>query len=221
MNNVYREKQKECQMIGFVGYESKDIVWYTAKLLSAYGKKVLIEDRTEYGIMLRMLEKGHRLHDCFEEREMIYENIVITDALDYREEYDVVLVSFGYRIYHPKLIRCHKVVFVSDGLPAHAALLSEICAGDRRQCLVIRNNVAGRYAKRYLPMLVKQRAEQIWYLPYNEKDTGFRYRIGTSKVRLCRLSSDMKCFIRELFFFCCEDASEKKVKQAWRDCNKS
>ena len=58
-------------IIGFVGYESEDIVLYLAKILYAFEKRVAIVDRTEQEMLLELLEVGV-------EREGEYEGIWIT-----------------------------------------------------------------------------------------------------------------------------------------------
>lgn len=94
-------------IIGFVGYESEDIVLYIAKILYAFEKRVAIVDRTEQEMLLELLEVGA-------EREGEYEGIWITSQGVEKERYDIVFLLFGYRLMHPKLYECESLVMVTD-----------------------------------------------------------------------------------------------------------
>ena len=44
------------KIIGFVGYECEDIAIYLARIMSEFGKRVAIIDRTEHGMLMEFFD---------------------------------------------------------------------------------------------------------------------------------------------------------------------
>ena len=198
-------------IIGFVGYESEDIVLYIAKILYTLEQKVAIVDRTEQEMLLEFLEVGA-------EREGEYEGIWITSQGVEKERYDVVFFLFGYRLIHPKLYECESLVMVTDGVPAHASLLRKIGQWERIQCLIMRNLVAMKHGEEYLMMLSGQTKEQAcFYLPYEEQDICIRYCLGSNtSISIRKLSKEMKQLIVSVFLWICPEYEERELKKKMR-----
>ena len=142
--------------IGFVGYESEDIILYLAACLRKAGKRVAVEDKTEAGILLRMLEKA----SASGEETKWYCGICVANSLSGKEEYDYVFLLFGYRVQHPKLYECEYLIFVTDGMPAHAEVLHEVGQWERKQAMLIRNYTEAKHGSKYLELLVGQKQER-------------------------------------------------------------
>lgn len=193
------------EKIGFVGYESEDIVLFLAYCLKEQGKHVVIEDRSEQGILLRMLEMGGNLIHG-EATEVFFQEILVTNAVAHSEDYDMVLMLFGYRLRHPKLYECNKLVLITDTLPAHAALLREIEEWERKQVLLVRNYAECKHGLRYLELLTGQRTEAVFCIPWEERDVRIRNSLGTAEhVRVERLSVQMRDTIYQLLAFLLSD----------------
>lgn len=197
-------------IIGFVGYESEDIVLYIAKILYAFEKRVAIVDRTEQEMILELLEVG-------EEREGEYEGIWITSQGVEKERYDIVFFLFGYRLMHPKLYECENLVMVTDGVPAHASLLRKIGQWERITCLVMRNLVAMKYGEQYLKMLTGQTEISCFSIPYVEQDIRIRCCLGTdTEVCIRKLSKEMKQTLIQLFLWLFPQYQERELKKKIR-----
>ena len=176
------------KLVGFVGYECEDIVLYLAKVLSCLGKKVAIVDRTEQEMLLEMLEiprgKEGREGNCFE--------LCITNQGVRDEEFDMVFYLFGYRLVHPKLYECGMLIMITDGVPAHAALLRKIGSWSRRQYLLIRNLVPMKHTEHYLALLADNE-KNYFEIPYEETDIQIRYSLGShEELGIKNLSHGMK-----------------------------
>ncbi len=183
------------EKIGFVGYECEDIVLYLAYCLMQLGRKVVIEDRTEHGMLLRMMES----REMSENEEIMFQEIPITNAMIHNADYDVVLMSFGYRLLHPKLYECNQLVLVTDAFPAHAALLDEMEAWDRKQVLLIRNFTESKHGTNYLEVLTGQKLEKVICIPWEERDVRIRNSLGTAEyIRIERLSAAMRDAVQQL-----------------------
>ena len=194
-------------IIGFVGYESEDIVLYLGKLFYAFEKRVAIVDRTEQEMLLELLEVGT-------EREGEYEGIWITSKGVEQERYDIVFLLFGYRLMHPKLYECEVLIMVTDGVPAHASLLRKIGQWERITCLVIRNLVEMKYGEQYLKMLIGQTELPCFIIPYEEQDIRIRCCIGTdTEICMKRLSKEMKQTLMQLFLWLVPEYQEKEIRK--------
>lgn len=197
-------------IIGFVGYESEDIVLYLAKILYAFEKRVAIVDRTEQEMLLELLEVGV-------EREGEYEGIWVTSQGVEKERYDIVFLLFGYRLMHPKLYECEALIMVTDGVPAHASLLRKIGQWERVTCLIIRNLVEMKYGEQYLKILTGQTELTCFMIPYEEQDIRIRYCIGSdTEICIKKLSKEMKQTLVQLVLWLFSDYSEKGLKRKIR-----
>ena len=197
------------KIVGFVGYESEDIVIYLAKLLSAFGKKVAVIDRTEQEMLLEVLD----FQEKNSTREGEFSGIWVTDQGVDCDEYDVVFYLFGYRLIHPKLYECETLIMVTDGVPAHASLLRKIGKWERKQYLVIRNLVPMRHTEQYLAMLADNE-ENYCEIPYDEQDIRLRCSLCIySECILKRLSVGMKRSLELLICFIEPNCSVKQVRE--------
>ncbi len=194
-------------IIGFVGYESEDIVLYLAKLLCSFEKEVAIVDRTEQEMLLELLEMKT-------EQEGEYKGIWITSQGVEKEKYDIVFLVFGYRLMHPKLYECEKLVMVTDGVPAHASLLRKVGQWERTQCYIIRNLVAMKHGEQYLKMLAGQLQTLCFVIPYAEQDIRMRCYLGVdTEIYIRKLSKEMKEMLVKLFLWLFSEYEEKEVKR--------
>lgn len=197
-------------IIGFIGYESEDIVLYLAKILYAFEKRVAIVDRTEQEMLLELLEVGV-------EREGEYEGIWVTSQGVEKERYDIVFLLFGYRFMHPKLYECEFLIMVTDGVPAHASLLRKIGQWERTTCLVMRNLVEMKYGEQYLKILTGQTELTCFMIPYEEQDIRIKYCIGSdTEICIKKLSKEMKQTLIQLVLWLFSDYSENELKKKIR-----
>lgn len=197
-------------IIGFVGYESEDIVLYLAKVLYAFEKRVAIVDRTEQEMLLELLEVGV-------EREGEYEGIWVTSQGVEKEKYDIVFLLFGYRFMHPKLYECEFLIMVTDGVPAHASLLRKIGQWERVTCLIIRNLVEMKYGEQYLKILTGQTELTCFMIPYEEQDIRIKYCLGSdTEICIKKLSKEMKQTLIQLVLWLFSDYSENELKKKIR-----
>lgn len=199
--------------IGVVGYECEDMILYLAYSLKEFGKRVAIEDRTEHGIMLRMLDAEVDLRNG-EETTIYFQEITVTNSILHKEDYDFIFMIFGYRLLHPKLYECEKLILVTDDFPAHASLLSELEEWERRQILLVRNHIESKHGVAYLSLLTEQKTEALLCVSWEERDNRIRNSLGSAEsVRLSRLSSSMREAIGQLVEFIVSDSQAESDRE--------
>lgn len=201
-------------VVGFVGCECEDIVLYLARIMHALGKKTVIIDRTEQEMLLEILgADGQGEHTVRE--EPFYDVRVTNQGVSY-EEYDLVFLVFGYRLNHPKLFECGKLVMITDGVPAHAALLKKLGCWERRQCLVIRNLVPMKHTEKYLAGLADSE-EPYCEIPQDERDIRIKCSLGSYECGMIKgLSPGMKQTLINLTGFLEPGYPEKQIRKVMK-----
>ncbi len=199
------------KIVGFVGYECEDIVLYLAKILTQLGKKVAIIDRTEQEMLLEVLEIHNRKGGS--ERCGNFSGICITGQSVCYEEYDSVFYLFGYRLIHPKLYECEALIMVTDGVPAHASLLSKIGNWDRKQYLLIRNLIPMKHTEQYLAILA-EKENGFCEIPFDEKDIRMKYCLSSYVDGMVKhLSVGMKRALIIILGFLSVECPEHMIKE--------
>lgn len=196
---------------GFVGCECEDIAVYLSKIFAALGKRVAIVDRTEQEILLEMFQVQNRRDK--EVKEADCHGVFFTNQAVCYEAYDIVFLLFGYRLLHPKLYECEFLIMVTDGMPAHASLLSKIGNWDRKQYLVIRNLVSMKHTEKYLKTLANHETDYE-EIPYEEQDIRMKYSLGSyENCIIKRLSGRMKQSLISLVKFLSEEYQESNIRE--------
>lgn len=198
-------------IIGFVGYESEDIAIYLAKILQAFGRKVVITDKTEQEVLCEMLDLHTKEGESWKEGE--YGGVLITNNGVGTEEADVILYLFGYRLNHPKLYECETLIMVTDGVPAHASLLRKIGHKGCKCYLLLRNMIPMRHTERYLSLLAGRENTDL-IIPYDDRDV--RTRCSLSAYNGCQiknLSSGMKRILCTLAGCFLSDVEENIIRE--------
>ena len=200
------------QQIGVVGFECEDITIYLARILSLLGKRIAIVDRTEREMLCEILGLYFQNGEDVKERD--YCGIWITNRNICTEEFDVVFNVFGYRLEHPKLQECETLLMITDGLPAHASLLSQTCCKECNRFLLIRDLVPMKHTAGYLAELAGSKTEYS-VLVYDEKDIRVKCGLnGYGGISIRRLSAGMKKSLAELLDFLSNDYSSKEIREA-------
>lgn len=202
------------KIVGFVGYECEDIVLYLAKIISSFGKKVAIVDRTEQEMLMEVIDAQENRGNTI--REGVFSNVWITTQGVCKEEYDMIFMVFGYRLVHPKLYECGTLVMVTDGIPAHASMLRKIGQWERKQCLLLRNLVPMKHTEKYLALLADN--EKNYYeIPYDELDIRMRYSLSSyAECAVRNLSTGMKKALVMLVAFLMPEYQERFVREAMK-----
>lgn len=196
---------------GFVGCECEDIAVYLAKIFVALGKNVAIVDRTEQEILLEIFQVQRKRDREFEETDCY--GICITNQAVCYEAYDMVFLMFGYRLTHPKLYECEFLIAVTDGMPAHASLLSKIGNWDRKQYLLIRNLVPMKHTVKYLAALANHETDYD-EITYEEQDIRMKYSLGSYENCLIKkLSAGMKQSLISLVAFLWNEYPERNIRE--------
>ena len=198
------------KIIGMVGYECEDIGLYLAGILRNLGQRVALIDRTEQEMLLEMLEEPEEKETGVREKET--EEILITNRNVSLQEFDRIIYLFGYRLLHPKLYECGRILLVADGIPAHATLLGKRVFREQQKFLVLRNMVPMKHTENYLALLAGCE-DAYTEVPYDEKDCRMRGTICFSDYgNVRRLSAGMKKALCQMVKFIFPEGSEIAIR---------
>lgn len=189
--------------IGFIGYESTDIIIYIARLLSYAGKEVYVVDQTKKQLLLRAIPLPEELANT----AGYYKNILVVngESCDVKETDgpDIVLYNFGYRLKDEKIKECDMVVYVTDMMTCNAQLLKDVEISDTAEAyLIVRNAIPLKYDERYLANTIGRKFEKdnIFIIQYEESDYKSRcYLYMDKNHKLTSLSGSMRVAVFEIF----------------------
>lgn len=203
--------------VGFLGFDSTDIVVYLARILLACEKKVAVVDSTKRSVLLQMtqlpsaMEKGGYYHDVLFIPESMSEGELRS------EEYDYVLHYFGDDMENPKTKDCDEVFLVTDMVPCNAEFLksASLQEGVQKRFLV-RNAISTKFADRYLAELTCLEIEKqnIYNIAYDEEDYRSKCYLCTEtrkNIKIKNLSVGMKEFLRDVVANWMPDVSLKQL----------
>lgn len=198
-------------VVGFLGYECEDIAIYLAKMLRVLGKNTVIVDRTEQELVCEMFEMSAENEKNRKEGE--YSGFTITNRTVCYEEYDFVFYLFGYRLNHPKLYECGKMIMVTDGVPAHVTLLKQIEHWECKSYLIIRNLVSMKHTETYLASIVNKEND-FFLIPLDERDVRTKCNLGPyTGCEIRRLSAGMKEVLLKMICNFISDYAEKDIRK--------
>jgi len=106
----------QATIIGWVGIEKYDIILYLAKLLTCLNKKVLLIDRSENEALSYCIPTPAMLNP--KTSKITFRNIdFIKDrnVSDFvHDDYDYILIDFGFKTAHADIYKCSKIIIVTD-----------------------------------------------------------------------------------------------------------
>lgn len=176
------------RLIGFVGVDKYDIIHYLANILTTLNKKVLVVDSSEYGSIKSTIPA------IFKEEQDVFSYRKFDVLLNPKganvnfNDYDFVLIDFGFDVKNPILVNMHEVYMVTDMQMFNVNRLMELEIGlYQERFLIVRDIVKLKSIDSYI--MSEFTAKSIG--PHNT----FALRFDeTDKVRMldCMYTDDYK-----------------------------
>lgn len=188
-------------ILGFLGIEAYDLMLYLTKLLYHLGKKVLLIDNSESGALTccipvpdtlnpRTTKISCTLMDFVKER----------NVTEYQEEYDYILMDFGFHTNHKELTNCSVLYLITDRQQHNITRLQNL-KSDHEMYVIIKDIVNGRFAG-YLQECLKDKGLNIIsYYSLFKDDTDKENMLGlqySDKIKLRILSGQFRYVLNQL-----------------------
>lgn len=224
------------KIIGFVGVESCEVICYLGRLLFKLGKRVLLADCSEFGALMECVPEPHfsRKPDTTETPELVlehkgldylnygeYNSFVIGAVAEnsmYRNDYDYLLIDFGFKVKHETIDKCDVLVQCCDQHIYNIRRFAEMHGkSEQERCVLIRNYVNnGLSGKRILQELkAAETDDKVIILPYNESD--FIHHLKKrypAQDSFSGCSSDLKHVLVQIASKICPEVPMVKLKDA-------
>lgn len=141
----------QAKLIGFVGIEKYDIIYYLASVISALNKSVLVVDSSdEESLKTTIPTIFLEENDVFHYKNM---DVVLdpkTTSVDFNS-YDYVLIDFGFDVKNKTLITMNEIYMVTDLQMHHAHEFKDLELGlYQERFLIVRDSLKYKSIDRYI-----------------------------------------------------------------------
>lgn len=202
-----------CKIFGFVGVESYDLAFYSAKTAIGLGRKSLILDLT-----------GDRNVACIFHGPVESSDVVNVSGIDIAvgklekglfNGYDYIFIVMDFHIQILDL--CDEIYFFTTFQKNHVNQLKKISVPDVPRFLVLRDRAAVAMNHKGILQDLKHLDivdDDIFDIEDTDYDIEAKVLLHYStKVKVARLSQSMFAFVKHLFD---TDASNKEITNAWK-----
>ncbi len=105
----------KAKIIGWIGIDKYDLIMYFSMLLSGTNKKVLLIDQSENEALSYCIPVPGALNP--KGSKVSYKNIDFINGknvVDFMDDYDYILIDFGFKTTHRDVYKCNKIFLVTD-----------------------------------------------------------------------------------------------------------
>lgn len=188
-------------ILGFLGIEAYDLILYLTKLLYHLEKKVLLIDYSESGALAccipvpdglnpKITRISCTLMDFIKERK----------RLEYEDDYDYILIDFGFQTNHKELDNCSVLYLVTDR-QQHNLIRLQNLKYSREIHVIIKDIVNVRFTGYLLDCLKDKGLNIVNGYPLYKDDTDKENMLGlqySDKIKLKMLSGQFRHVINQL-----------------------
>jgi hypothetical protein len=158
--------------VGFLGIETYDLILYMSKLLLNLNQKVLIIDNSETEALTCCVPIPESLNPKIS--KINFRNIDFVkerSILEYMEDYDYILIDFGFKTTHKDIKNCSFVYLVTDK-QQHNILRIQSLKLTQDAYLIIKDIIKNESAAYLLDYLKENKIniKQYYYLYYDDAD---------------------------------------------------
>lgn len=213
-------------VIGFIGSDKYEFILYLSRILYHLGKKVLMVDYSEKFVLSQCIPKPEKLNHKDYKDYIDYCGVDFIKGIDLKEnwktEYDVVLIDFGFHPDAETITYCTKLIYVTDlqlqNVNRMKSFLSETCY-TADAAFVIKDVVDCKITPEFiLEQLEQEFDENQTYILYQDSfDTKYRILCQYNlKYNFGRLSKPTKIFLKDLARGSLQTQDEKGLKEAYK-----
>jgi len=226
------------KIIGFVGAEKYDILLYLSRILSRLKQKILLVDYSENRALTYCIPSTIR-EICGEyikkqKAEVMEEKISYLDVdfmmepryrdlLLVKEEYDLILVDFGYQVHSQLLSECSQIFLCVDQQLHNICQLKPLKRVmehiEERSYLLFRQVYDCKISTEYLMEELELELPKDKIFEYYQETNDMKYCIDSQynySFQFTRLSKGLKCCILFILRQIVPSLSEQQRKNAYR-----
>lgn len=222
---------RNCSVMGFLGMDKYEYIMYLSRVLYHLGKKVLMVDCSESGALAScMLYPESIKNEIIEYRGVMFLDSRNSMDMDpYREleneshsnEYDYILIDYGFHVNGNGLKSCDHLVYVMDQQAHNIRRLSNLIhLKDIKSNLIIKNVINSSITAKYIisEMNLEHLSTKQTYVVYeDELDANCRMNCQYDGVfRFVKISSQSKNVIKGLVVELLPKIMRRELKEAYK-----
>lgn len=143
------------RILGFVGVDKYEIINYVARVFCNLEKKVLLIDHSELQALSYSLQLPYLLREDKVECRKV--DFIADKDLDdeVEEDYDYILIDFGFRVAHKDIPRCQDIYVVCDLQRHHVERLASLnLTPFQHRFLILKHVIDCKITSSYIRMLL-------------------------------------------------------------------
>jgi hypothetical protein len=212
----------EARIIGFVGSDKYELILYLSRILYHLNKKVLLVDYAENEALLQSITIPETLKE--NNNYISYRGIDFIQGKYFtwkmKQEYDYILMDFGYLLAHEGMLRCSKVIFVTD-LQLHnlKRIKNMEYVEDEDKCLVIKDVFQCKIKPEYIISQIgfPVKKDNIFILYQDSVDLKSKVSCQYDhKFAFTKLSKPTRCFLKDFTRMIANHFEEKEINLAYK-----
>lgn len=207
----------DVKIFGFVGIESHDIIYYSARMATKLGYSALMVDLSEDKSLACLYQGDYSKGEFVDVNgvSLVYGEL----GRGYLSNHDYIFIYYGYTKTYLDL--CHEIYFVSTFQRNHINRLKGLSVPNVPRFLIVRERYLCSVDLNYILEELKYLGiaeDDIWVLEDTDTDRAAKvYLQHSRKVKLNKLSDSMKELVSHLYDI---DESKKNIEKAWKSLKK-
>lgn len=209
--------KNKCDVIGFLGIEKYDIIIYLSMILVGRGSKVLLIDSSKEESLKYCISIPEALNpkvDIINYRGLDF--IMGRSYREFEEEYDYILIDYGFERKTKEIIDMDKLVFVTDKQLHNVKRLTKVL--NTEATLVVRDTKEKKIIAEIAEIFVHSNIsiKKLYSLGFDEVDKSIMFNLQyNNKICIKKLSYSTKNFL-EIFSRDILNIEEKEYIKAYR-----
>ncbi|MDF2473833.1 MAG: hypothetical protein K0R21_1615 [Anaerocolumna sp.] len=212
----------EGKMIGFVGSDKYELILYLSRILYHLGKKVLLVDYAENEALLQSITVPETLKE--DTSYIDYRGIDFIQGKYFRfkmkQEYDYILMDFGYIMDNEGMLRCSKVIFVTDLQLHNLKRIKNIeYVENEDKCLVIKDVFQCKIKPEYIINQIGFPIDKNQIFILYQDSVDLKYKVSSQydhKFTFHKLSKPTQCFLKDITKMMDNQLEEKDINLAYK-----
>lgn len=210
-------------IVGFMGIENYEIIMYVSRILNNLGKKVLMVDYSETGSLAACVPVPVGLNakdDIIDFRRTDFTMKIISS--DILNEYDDILINFGFNVSDDILDACNHLVFITDQQKQNIeniAALPKVEINDTRKQMVIKDSVESKINQAYILKELKNVVfdDNVYVLDQDENNTISKLLVQYDvKFGFRKVSKALKNYLKDTVKSLYTELSDKELNRAYK-----
>lgn len=215
-------------VLGFLGVENYEIILYLSRILDRLGRKILLVDYSDFGDLAACIPVPAGID--VETETSTYFGVDFTRRFlnqEIIENYDDVLINFGFNHIEEMLKYCTRIVYATDQFKNNVDRLAAIPETEfTRQLpksLLIKDAVICKIDKEYIISRLKKSIQMEEVFIFDQDAVDKRYKLLAQYDTLFvfrKVTAEIKNYLKDMIRKMYPEIEEKRLKAAYKSAER-